>query len=521
TQYVDGITWTYTVANGKASIGNGSSASRAVSVLTSGGVTIPDSLGGCPVVSIRSCAFDNCSSLTSVTVPSSVTSIDSYAFPGCSGSLAIYVSEANPAYLSVNGMLLSKDGTVLIRGIVGDVAIPDTVTTIGDSAFRGFRELSCVSIPENVAIIGARAFAGCDGLATVMLSNNIKSIGENAFGGCSGLTMLDIPESVTSIGSLAFSGCSDLKSVTIPQYICSSKLSAVFDSYKAITNVSVRLGVTLISDSCFANCLAMQSVTIPSTVTRIGDLTFKDCSSLKSVFMEGDAPDVGSNIYNGTPRSLVTYVKDGSIGWAGGISSVLPEDWNGRGIAVGSPGGGGESGDGDSGGGSGASSSVCLTVTNVVVHYVLNSVVPEIAVPVSGDTGFVTVVTEIKGGAVAIPETWAQNYPSFSGKFGDDFSSALTKETGKKDLQGNPLLVWQDYVAGTDPTDEADVFRASIALVDGAPQISYTPELNESETAKRKYTIYGKSKLQDAEWSVVDGDAANYNFFKVTVEMRR
>lgn len=104
--------------------------------------------------------------------------------------------------------------------------------------------------------------------------------------------------------------------------------------------------------------------------------------------------------------------------------------------------------------------------------------------------------------------------------FGADFSSALTKPTGKRDSQGNALLVWHDYVAGTDPTKEDDVFKASITMVDGSPVISYTPELPESEKSKRKYTIYGKTRLQDDEWQIVDDNASIYNFFKVTVEMK-
>ena len=267
----------------------------------------------------------------------------------------------------------------------------------------------------------------------------------------------------------------------------------------------------------------MKSVRFPESVTRLGDSVFLDCSALKSVIFEGDAPDVGINIYNGTPRSLVTYVNDGSIGWAGGISKEFPEDWNGRGIAVGESGGGGSGGgsEGSGGGNAGTATSVCLTVTNVVVHYILNSVVPEIAVPVSGDTGFVSVVTEIKGGAVAIPETWAENYPLFAEQFGNDFTAALVKPTGKKDAQGNSLFVWQDFVAGTDPTKVDDVFHATITMVDGAPHIGYTPELSAEEAAKRTYTIYGKAKLQDEEWSIVNGNESEYNFFKVTVEMKR
>ena len=115
---------------------------------------------------------------------------------------------------------------------------------------------------------------------------------------------------------------------------------------------------------------------------------------------------------------------------------------------------------------------------------------------------------------------WMEQFPRFEEKFGNDFAKAVTAWTGKTDGTYAPMLVWQDYVAGTDPTDENDIFKASITLVDGVPQVSYTPELPEAETAKRKYTTYGKARLQDEEWHVVDGDAASYNFFKVTVEMR-
>ena len=163
---------------------------------------------------------------------------------------------------------------------------------------------------------------------------------------------------------------------------------------------------------------------------------------------------------------------------------------------------------------------VNLTVTNVVMQYVLNSIQPDIVLPQSADTGFVTVIAEVKGSVVSVPNEWAANYPCFEEKFGSDFAVALTKETGKRDGAGNPMLVWQDYVAGTDPTDETDVFTASITIAEGKPIVSWTPELSAEQAATRVYIIYGKAKLTDAEWKVVDGNAGDYNFFKVSVEMK-
>ena len=122
---------------------------------------------------------------------------------------------------------------------------------------------------------------------------------------------------------------------------------------------------------------------------------------------------------------------------------------------------------------------------------------------------------------MAVPETWSAQFPSYVAKFGSDFTASLTKPTGKKDATGNPLQVWQDFVAGTDPTDVNDLFRAEIRIVDNAPVVSWSPTLSATEAAKRTYTIYGRQSLLSGSWTVVaSGQAANYNFFKVTVQMR-
>ena len=174
------------------------------------------------------------------------------------------------------------------------------------------------------------------------------------------------------------------------------------------------------------------------------------------------------------------------------------------------------------GGGAASANEVALTVTNVVVHYVTTSVQSSAVTPAQ-QTGLVNIIAEVtSGGPVAISSTWAEQYgDAFTAKFGNDFTVAITKPTGKRDGAGNAMLVWQDFVAGTDPTDEDDVFKADIAFdASGNPVISWTPELSEAETAKRTYRKFGKVKLNDAEWVEVDGNEADYNFFKVSVEMK-
>jgi len=216
------------------------------------------------------------------------------------------------------------------------------------------------------------------------------------------------------------------------------------------------------------------------------------------------------NAFHGTPRTMTMTVPDGSIGWSGGVSPKIPATWQDRKVVTVS-------------GKSHTPENETVVITNIVVHYVSNSIQPDKAIPASMDAGFVNVITEVKsGGAVSVPVTWALNYPNYVAKFGSDFTKSLTKPTGKRDGSGNAMLVWQDYVAGTDPTDESDVFMASIMMVGGVPKISYSPEFKDaSEAAMRKYTTYGKKSLADEQWvEIPAGREADYNFFKVTVEMK-
>lgn len=119
-------------------------------------------------------------------------------------------------------------------------------------------------------------------------------------------------------------------------------------------------------------------------------------------------------------------------------------------------------------------------------------------------------------------DEWISRYAGFADKFGTDFAAALTAQTGKRDGSGNPLFVWQDLVAGTDPTDETSTFRALISFDTATrkPVVGWTPTLPAAEATLRTYRKFGKVHLSDQTWTEISDNEADFNFFKVVVDMK-
>ena len=265
------------------------------SMLTS--VTIPDS-----VTSIASCAFEACSNLTSITIPDSVTSIGWSAFSGCTGLTEIYYTGDVASWCGISGLgdIMSSGRMLYIGGeeVEGDLVIPDGVTSIGSYAFYNCSGLTSITIPDSVTSIGNYAFEGCSGLTSITIPDSVTSIGRYAFYGCSGLTSITIPDSVTSIGSSAFSDCSGLTSITIPDSVTSIGSSA-FSDCSGLTSITIPDSVTSIGDRVFYGCSGLTSVTIGDSVTSIGESAFYHCNSLTSIVIPDSVTSIGEDAFSG------------------------------------------------------------------------------------------------------------------------------------------------------------------------------------------------------------------------------
>lgn len=236
-------------------------------------VILPSTISSWPVTKIGEDAFQDNTTITSVTIPASVTEIGSNAFAGCTNLTSVNyagdwsnltIQSGNPAVQdAANEQLFdfefTPDNTAVIvtnykyNGAAADVTIPSRykgkpVTTIGHAAFFN-SAVTSVTIPDSVTSISDDAFVNCPQLTNISIPNSVTYIGFFAFGSCTSLKSITLPSSLSSISGALFSGCSQLTTIHIP------------------------VSVTSIGNNAFADCPSLMTVTYPGSKTQWDDIT--------------------------------------------------------------------------------------------------------------------------------------------------------------------------------------------------------------------------------------------------------
>ena len=313
------------------------------SVLTS--LTLPAG-----ITKIGSYAFRGCSGLTSLTLPAGITSIGDNAFWGCNGlkevrfcingNLDTYLTKGHP-YIYVYSCGIKY---YINDKEITSIEIPSNVTTLGDCVFQGCSGLTSLTLPAGITSIGDGAFAGCSGLTSLNLPAGITEIGGRAFQGCSGLTSLTLSAGITKIGDDAFNDCSGLKEVRfcindnldtyltkghpyidvdcgIKYYINDKEITSieipsnvttlgdcVFQGFSGLTSLDLPAGITEIGSSAFQDCSGLTSLTLPAGITSIGSYAFLRCSGLTSLTLPAGITKIGAGTFSGCSGLTSIYV---------------------------------------------------------------------------------------------------------------------------------------------------------------------------------------------------------------------
>lgn len=302
-------------------------------------------------------AFDNCTSLTHITIPKSVNEIVSAAFRGCTNLTGITIPESvtkigSRAFMDCtaltsitipDGVTEIGEGVFMNCNSLTDITIPKGITEIPWAAFQNCTALTSIVIPEGVTeISGARsfmflksgAFEGCTNLARITIPESMTKIDQKTFKGCNSLTSIVIPKSVTEIGESAFEDCTSLTDIVLPEGVTEIK-NRTFYGCSSLINIVISEGVTRIYQEAFANCTTLSRIFIPKSVRRIDDGSTFAGTNLINIAVDKGNPEYDSRegcnaiIYTKSNRLVVgcrtTIIPDSieEIGYSAFSNSII------------------------------------------------------------------------------------------------------------------------------------------------------------------------------------------------------
>ena len=318
--------------------------------ITSDEVVIPSEYNTVPVTRIES-FFGSCENNYSVHIPETINYIENMAFGDCTSITAFYVAEENEYYKSVDGVLYSKDGTVLIRYPQvkdGDsFTVPDGVKVIADYAFVNCTNLNNIYLSDSVKSVGRwafentpyyddienwtggvlynnrhllavkssvtgkftvedgikniakGAFSSNDNLMSVFLPESVVTIQEGAFSGCDNLMEVSFSNGLEFVGNSAFSGCDSLSSVEFPESLQFIGMNAFLEC-QGLASVSFSESPLVIAEQAFWRCNALTGIEIPESVISVGDAAFADCENLATITIADGVDEIGYHTFNNT-----------------------------------------------------------------------------------------------------------------------------------------------------------------------------------------------------------------------------
>ena len=303
-------------------------------------VTMPDT-----VEDIRSCAFKNTPKLTSVKLSANLDFISTNAFSH-SGLTAIELPESLTGIgthafeftpltsIEIPDSVEFSQGAFYQCTALASVKLPADLEEINPLLFQGCTSLKSIDLPETITVIGRQAFSH-SGLTAIEIPDGVTVIGENAFYECTALEYVKLPASLEEAGWRCFQDCDKLSTIVMPEGIttnfgqwfflsCDSLTDidfhtaptigfAMYQNCAGLTNLTIPACVTTIGDNAFAYCENLSYVTIPASVTEFGAKPFHDCPKLKALAFRGDAPAFHEFAFEDT--TLTAYYPADNATW--------------------------------------------------------------------------------------------------------------------------------------------------------------------------------------------------------------